>query len=211
MLAIIELFVWPGVVVVLGIAGMCILRKPLIGLINRTQSIDKIGLKAAPAQLPPSPSTSVEAALQDAKSLMEKNYTEAIRAQEEQITIGLQKIRFENPSERESLLIRALARSELTHMFDQLSMSIFGSQLGLLVEANSNVKGIPETRLKEVFELAKNREPGFHRLTTLESYSGFLTNANLLRLANGRAFITGFGKEFMKHLVDIGATYPRLG
>ena len=123
----------------------------------------------------------------------------------------LANIQFDSSEEREALLLRTLARSQVHAQFDRTSMLIYGSQLELVVEASSRLSGIGEEELRNKFEQVKSADPLFHEQTTLDSYRGFLLNTGLLISEGDRLKITPFGKEFLKFLVDNGLTHRRRG
>ena len=204
-----ESLIWPSVALLLGIVAIVVLRKPLGRLLDRITHIDKIGIKAA--------SQEIAAATKDAekpfavRDVMELGYNEVIKDHERMIQEAIAKIRFSTPEEREALLLRALARSQVYAQFHRISMLMFGSQLGIVVQASSQPAGISEDLVKKTYEDAKKGDSLFHESTSYESYKGFLLNTKLLCWEGDRLKITIFGKEFLKFLVDNALTHQRRG
>jgi hypothetical protein len=204
-----EHLIWPGVALVLGLFLVAILRKPLGRLIDRVTHIDKTGIRAAAQN---ATTTKIEQRqLIPSRDLMEVGFTAVIRDQETLLKNYLGNIQFNSSDEREALLLRALARSQVNAQFDRTSMLIYGSQLELLVEASSRPAGISDEELLTKFEQVKAADPVFHEQTTLDSYRGFLLNTGVLLVQGDRLKITPFGKEFLKFLVDNGLTHRRRG
>jgi len=204
-----EHLIWPGVVLVLGIFLISILRKPLSRLIDRVTHIDKTGIRAAAQD---AAAAKVEQRqLIPSRDLMEVGFTPVIRDQENLLRNYLANIQFDTADEREALLLRALARSQVNAQFDRTNMLVYGSQLELLVDASSRPAGISEQELRAKFDQVKATDPVFHEQTTLDSYRGFLLNSGVFLLEGDRLKITPFGKEFLKFLVDNGLTHPRRG
>jgi hypothetical protein len=204
-----EHLIWPVIVLLLGIFLISILRKPLVRLIDRITNIDKTGIRAAAQD---TATAKVEQKqLIPSRDLMEVGFTPVIRDQENLLKNYLANIQFNSADEREALLLRALARSQVNAQFDRTSMLIYGSQLELLVEASSRPAGISEEEVRMKFEHVKAADPVFHEQTTLDPYRGFLLNSGVLSVEGDRLKITPFGKDFLKFLVDNGLTHRRRG
>jgi hypothetical protein len=200
--------VWPSVALLLGLFLIWILREPVRRLIDRITHIDKSGIKAASQE---TATKSVEAKHISSRDLMEVAFNAVIGHQESLLREQLARIQFNSDAEREALLLRALARSQVYAQFDRLSMLIYGSQLELLLEASSRPAGIDQALVEQRFNDAKAADSSFHEQTTLESYRAFLVNTNLLVVEGDRLRITPFGREFLKFLVDNSLTQRRRG
>ena len=203
-----EHLIWPAVVVLLAGFVIWLVREPLRRLVDRITSVDKSGIHAAPQQatLPDEGAKAVSS-----QDLMELNFNSVIADQENLLREGLSKIDFPSSGARESLLLRALARSLVNSQFERTSMLIYGSQLELVVEASSRPAGIDEGMVVRKFNEAKAANSVFHERTTLESFRGFLLGNRLVLPEGDRLRITPVGKEFLKFLVDNGFTYRRPG
>jgi hypothetical protein len=204
-----DALIWPGVALLLGVIAILILKKPLTRLVDRITHIDKSGIRAASqevvaAQKPEEKQVS-------SRELMEVAFNVVIKDQEQLIRDQLAKIRFDSQAEKEALLTRALARSQVYAQYDRVSTLIFGSQLELLVEASSRPAGISFQLVADAFHRVKTQDPLFHEQTTLESYQRFLLNSNLLYADGDALKITTFAKEFLKYLIDNGLTHRRRG
>ncbi len=204
-----ESLIWPSVAFLLGSVAIVVLRKSLGRLIDRITHIDKTGIKAASQEI--AAVTKEEEKPLTARDVMEVGCNEVIKNQERSIQEAIGNIRFSTSEEKEAFLLRALARSQIYAHFDRISMLIFGSQLGIVVHANSQPAGIGEDVVKTAFEAVKKGDPLFHEATSYDSYKGFLLNTNVLFWEGERLKITMFGKEFLKFLVDNGLTHQRRG
>jgi hypothetical protein len=202
-----EHFIWPGVVVLLVGFALCLLRKSLSRLVDRITHIDKTGVRAAAQEV----AEIEEKRMIPSRDLMEVAFSSVIKDQEKLLRDYLENIRFGSPQEREALLLRTLARSQVYAQFDRISMLIYGSQLELLVDASSRPAGIDADGVKEKFRAVKSADPAFHEQTTFDSYRNFLLGTNLLGIEGDRLKITQFGKEFLKFLVDNALTHRRRG
>jgi hypothetical protein len=220
-----DIFIWPGVVLILGIFLIVICRAAFVRLLDRIEKIDKLGV-SAPLQevkkdikqgepidiksltLDAKPSLS-EGRLLDSKSLMEIPYNETIRAQEETFRKFMQTVKFDTSQDREAYLVRVVARTVVGQYFDRCAYQIFGSQLQLLITANTSP--LSEELVRRAFQDAKAADPKYHENTTYASYTGFLLNNNLVSHEGDKWKITVCGKEFMKYLVENGLTHVRRG
>ena len=54
-MGIVEILAWPGAAVIIAIAAMVILRKPLTGLISRIKKVGKTGFDTYPTQIQEKP------------------------------------------------------------------------------------------------------------------------------------------------------------
>lgn len=205
-----DALIWPGVSLLLGIAVVLVLKKPLSRLVDRVTHIDKTGIRAASQESIAAPRVEEEKQI-SSRELMEVAFNSVIKDQEQLIRGHLSKIRFESPVEKEALLTRALARSQIYAQYDRLSTLIYGTQLDLLIEASSRPSGIDLQLVALRFQDVKKNDPVFHEQTTLDSYQGFLVKSNLLLVEGDRLKITVFAKEFLKFLVDNGLTHKRRG
>lgn len=204
-----DALIWPGVVLILGVVAILVLKKPLTRLVDRITHIDKSGIRAASQDV--AVAKNPEEKQVSSRELMEVAFNGVIKDQEQLIRDQLGKIRFDSPAEKESLLTRALARSQVYAQYDRVSTLIFGSQLELLVEASSRPAGISFQLVADAFHRVKTQDSVFHEQTTLESYQRFLLNSNLLYAEGDALKITMFAKEFLKYLIDNGLTNRRRG
>jgi hypothetical protein len=124
-----EHLIWPAVVLFVGLFAVWILRKPLGRLIDRVTHIDKTGIRAAAQNV--ATAKIEQKQLIPSRDLMEVNFNPIIKDQETVLKNYLANIQFDSPDEREALLLRALARSQIYAQFDRTSMLIYGSQLAV--------------------------------------------------------------------------------
>ena len=145
----IESLIWPSVALVLGIVALVVLRKPFGRLIDRITHIDKTGIKAASQDLATVKKEQEKSVA--VRDLMEVGHNEVIKYEEGVIQEHLSKIQFSTHEEREALLLRALARSQVYAQFGRISMQIFGSQLAIVIHASSEPAGIDEDLVRRTY------------------------------------------------------------
>lgn len=198
-----EFLAWPAVVLILGTIALLLFRQPLIRLIDRASKIGKGGIEAV--------STAQEAGIEvkpsPADELM-KAFDNALLLQREKIIRDeLDRLKGTSASERERILIRFLAASNLAMAFDRLYSLIWGSQIGVLQFLNTGAPEVADVgRLNVWYEQAAARDPDVYKAYSFDQWLGFLQVAGLLRRDGERVEITLEGREFLKYLVQQG--YP---
>ena len=142
-----EHLIWPGAFVAIGLFAIWILRHPLGRLVDRITQIDKTGIRAAAQDA--ATAKIEQKQMIPSRDLMEVAFNPVIKDQEALLKNYLANIQFDSQEEREALLLRTLARSQVYAQFDRIGMLIYGSQLELLVEASSRLTGIDEKTVRE--------------------------------------------------------------
>jgi hypothetical protein len=133
---------WPLVGLILGLVAIFVFRKPLTRLLDRTRRIGKTGLETdgqpKDLQQPVGASASEE---------LRRLFDNALLVQrEERIRAELQRLTFNDTTEREGFLIRILAAASIVQSFEQIYATIWGSQLSALQFLNSaGAAGVPVT------------------------------------------------------------------
>jgi hypothetical protein len=215
----IDAFAWPSVFLLAIVVFLLLFRRPIADLIGRARrmgfgnkSID-LGDAALPtaeqqktldapktiepklsAQRPPPPNVPVA----DIESEIEA----AIKSG------GL------SPELQRAWLIRTVALLRLARGHEVSYRVIVGSQLTLLVQANS---ATPPTmsQARQAYEAAKAAYPDAYRTFTFESWIHWPVNAGLLRIDTGGPEqllrITPVGQDFLHYLVDNSLTSPKPG
>ena len=132
----------------------------------------------------------------------------------EQVNILKSTINELNPSaeEREELLFRLVAQSQIAATFEQTYMVIFGSQIGALQYLNG-MMGVPSkyTVLSSFYENAKEKYPEFYKNYTFESWLGFLTTSILVRIDNENIGITVRGQAFLNYVAGKRYSVDKVG
>ncbi|MFT5702121.1 MAG: hypothetical protein ACI8ZB_005029 [Desulforhopalus sp.] len=202
-----QTIVWPIVVLTLGLVSIFIFRKPLVEKISCITRAGKDGVlfEQQPDRVP-EPEIPM---LLSHGSIMKAAVSESVVSRE---IIIEENIKHFSEEEKISALTREFARTKVSLEFQNISHLIFGSQ-SLLLEILSSVSdGVPISQANDQFLLSCEKFPEIHKERTFEHWLGFLT-AYFLIVVNDDdlVFITQFGKDFLKHLIDTNTYYNRLG
>lgn len=108
-------------------------------------------------------------------------------------------------TEREQFLIRQLASSALTYIFDIVWYTVYRSQLEALQQLNA--RPLSTAQLKTFYDEAARQYPGMYPAYSFDSWLEYL-RAWLMLVQQGDTFsITVRGKEFLKYLVHQGRLF----
>jgi hypothetical protein len=122
---------------------------------------------------------------------------------EAETNIRSQANQYKSPDDREKFLTRTLASTFIVVVFENDWHTIFGSQLRLLEELNSQPVTIEEIRNNH-YQHAVEKFPAVYSNYSFESWIGFL-HANVLTAQHGNTVsITVRGREFLKYLIHQG-------
>jgi hypothetical protein len=125
--------------------------------------------------------------------------TPRIMAQDKAIREDLD--RLENQADRENVLVRYLASSQVVRDFDRAYILIFGSQISALAALNSAAAdGLAEDEIRLFYDDAKSRYPSEYETYPFEKWVDFLKRAGLVRDSTNGYAITEWGNEFLVHL-----------
>jgi hypothetical protein len=117
----------------------------------------------------------------------------------------VQKIRGELADVSKSDLLEAmpyfLAGLGIQLSHERNYITIFGSQLNLLAQANG-AGGITVEFANVLYEQAKAANPQLYAITRFDQWIGFLITAALLAQSGGAYVLTNYGRGFLKYLVD---------
>jgi hypothetical protein len=120
-------------------------------------------------------------------------------------------IQNEGPSKAEEqvkILIRHLASSQLSEKFERIGGQIFGSQLAILIRANSSP--ITEDQARNFYDDAVRKFPTTFVNYTFEQYLSYMVTSGLLAKGEKGIFnATELSREFMSYLVRCGLTHER--
>ena len=196
---------WPLVVLIIALVCIFYYRKPFERLLDRTSKIGKGGLEtstSASAQ-----ETGIERAKSGVEDLLAPFENAFLVEAEEAIRRDLDGRRVGNPADRERVLIRHLAGLQIATHFDRIYNWIFGSQLSLLQQLNSQ----PSTKedVKAHYDFAIILEPDFYANYSFEQWLQFLLTQTLIRIENETINITVAGREFLKFVVQEGRSFIR--
>src|SRR5438132_6397422 len=128
-------FMWPSVVAILGIATLLILRQAWIGLIGRISRISPTGASfERPERMQEGRNPQGALSFQD---LMKIPISASVLQREEIIKQQFHGLNLKNDVEKMEILVRAFAMSRIEMEFNNISNFIFGSQVTLLVQLSS--------------------------------------------------------------------------
>lgn len=108
-------------------------------------------------------------------------------------------------------MIRELSITRLNLEFQNISHIIFGSQYSFLVSLASVQYGVPIEHARIEFDSARQNYKEIHEGRTFEEWFGFLEANNLVYINENKVFISQYGKDFLKYLIDSNTAYNRVG
>ena len=202
-----DILIWPAVAVICAIAAMFIFRAPFVRLIDRTRKLGKEGATFD------RPQEEVEKPqpLPSFQDLMKHPVSVSVLAREDHIKKQFHAFDLKSEAEKVTVLIRAAALSRLEMEFHNISLIIFGSQLGFLVQLSGTREPLPYATAEVAFAQAKASYPEIHKDRVLDEWLRFLTLWSLVVVEGGRIGITQYGTDFLKHIVEAKLAYPRNG
>lgn len=194
---------WPEVFGIVAIVFLVLFRKPIAGFLDRTKhvSIGKVGVKASapdPAQV------EVPSA---AQTLLQAPDS-AVQAAQEQWVIGRLDELGNDPSEREKILVREVARAQLRDYHEKMYRDIWGSQLGTLEFLNTQPGGVGTGALHDAwYESALTewlQDGGKHY--AFDDWLAFMVNGLLITPPDDDnvVSIAETGRDFLKYLTEEG-------
>ena len=127
-----------------------------------------------------------------------------IKEVEEKITADLQSRNIVDPQDKEKVLTRALASTQLILLAERIYAGIWGSQVGSLRFLNGCAAGTDISTLHPFYDVAKRNYPDWYKGQTFEKWLGYLTMFNLIKVIGSHAEITVAGRQFLKYMADAG-------
>ncbi|HXX22034.1 MAG TPA: hypothetical protein VEO19_02660 [Terriglobia bacterium] len=195
---------WPICALVFAIFFVLRFQKHIGYFIDRTKSISKKGVEADPTGIVVQNLNDIAKA-SPAEELLHAFDNQLLLEQEGLITRHLETSKIQNSADRERVLVRYLAASQLVLRFESVYQSIWGSQLRALQQLNeSTPHGVPLAGLEPWYELGKAFEPAWYASYTFEQWYGFMESIPLVVNQAGTVHISVMGREFLKYLVDCG-------
>ena len=202
-----DAFIWPSVVLILGLFALGVFRAPLIRLIDRATKAGRDGISFERPQdgteVKPVPLSFIE--------IMKLPISSSALAREQTIEKELQASGLKGDGEKISVLTRVLAATRVEREFDGVAHSIFGSQVELLIKLVGTKNGITRQEAEEIFEHAKTTFPELHSGRKLDDWLMYVQSSNLITASESKIDITQFGANFLKHLVDSRIAHARYG
>lgn len=203
---LVGILAWPGVMLITALVALFLFRAPLAALIHRTKSVGKTGLETYEAQ-PAQPG--------DEKKAIEEFFktfdNPLILESEDLIQKDLKQRKIESPSDRERVLIRSLASTNIILHFERVHSLIWASQLALLRFLNARDDGADVSHAIGFYEMGKKEFPAWYESYPIDRWLGFLESTNLIARHDSRIFISVGGREFLKYLIAVGRPGPLYG
>lgn len=194
---------WP---VAISIA-LLIFRKDIRALIPRISKVSATGFELANTEQ-----------LENTPNMLDKNtaisetpletLVNPIAAElEEKNRKDLEALGPKNPTERESILLRALTIQQMMKSFGIAYSGVFGSQIRALRELNS--RNISHLEAEAMFAELKKENPALEKFS-LQMYMNYLLHWKFVSLTEGYYSITETGRDFLRFIVDNGLTEDRV-
>ena len=194
-------FAWPLAIVIIAIIFMILFMSSIKDFLKRANKISRSGIEVYPiSQQSPEMETSPAREM----DLYESPVHSARKSELKSI---IDDMNFENPDKKVEFLLKSLASTTLNTEFERLNSIIWGSQITILKKLNTKEQS--HSVLKEIYDQAAKEYPEGFRDYTLENYIGFLINTELIRKNDENYFITDYGHEFLKYLIDSRANEYR--
>jgi hypothetical protein len=206
---------YPLVVLILGLVGMVLFKRPLSNLINRSHKLGLGGLEASaspPQQMTAESSSTITAVEAGTKTFEEfqqamsqYRYPTAVQKVEEfRREVSLESVTHDQLL---TIVTEMAGYVMMTVDFERIYTLIFGSQIALLAELNGVFAiGSTRARARAFYDHTSSETPGIFENFSFEQWLGFLTANGLVTLEhNGEILkITGVGRDFLRYLVQAG-------
>jgi hypothetical protein len=219
----VEYLAWPlcisVMLLILGLVFIFRYSKEIGRLIDRIKSIGKSGMATVDtSELATKQGEEVVQAAAAEPSAVSKVLqifdNQLLVEQENLITSWLNGQNINDPTERERVLTRYLASVNLTSRFEAVYNSIFGTQLRALETLNITAPGgVPLAAVEVWYETGRANYPVMYKngAYTFQEWVDYLHAMMLVTTVGTQVKITLFGREFLKHLVDIGHSMDKNG
>jgi hypothetical protein len=203
LLNLLNVLKWPVVVIIIAL----IFRKTMINFINR---ISKIGHGKTSVEALQQPSgekqEQVQISLVDrALGLFRPETTALVRSAVLQES-DLSKI--SGDKERIEHLIKYSSAIYIIKHFDQIYYSIYGSQLMILQQLNTDAVE-DNSSLKRYYDYAAGQNPTLFAEYSYEDYLAYLISFNLIIKEGNQIKITILGVDFLKYLSETSKSFTK--
>lgn len=205
------LLAWPTVVLVLGIVGLLVFRKPIGRLIDRTQKVGKSGIEAVASVQTQTTGTKMEPS--PAQNLFSRFDREFLETYENFIRSEVSSIRDIEGANQEQKIVRFAAALYLFLVFEKTYVVIYGSQIGALqvINASPYLGGVTAEFLRPWYDQAAARDSEWYKYYSFDNWLRFLEANSLITRQGDKVAITRQGREFLKFILDQGYTLYRPG
>jgi hypothetical protein len=179
---------WPAIAIgFVCVFFMVFFQKNIRAFIDRAKGV-KYGSAEVKTENPSQ--EPVDTTPSSAEKLMKTLESPVIQEGENLIKEGLDKAGVGESQERENLLIRFLAVTNLALNFERIDSAIWGSQIYIFEHLNTNRVGIAKGDIKTLYyDEAVKRWPAFFEAHSYDAYLRFLKNSNLVLEQDGHLLI----------------------
>ena len=197
---ILDMIKWPLVAVVIGVFFILCFRRCIAAFINRAR-----GFKYAGGEIQAGPPTQdpTEIKVGSAEKMLQALDSPVLLDTERIIREILLKEGIATAEDKEKVLIRHLAISQLSFAFMRIDFLIYKGQLKILEFLNSHPT-TPKQMARDMYNEAVVSYPEVLKDYPFEKYLGFLKTNNLILENEETLSITLFGVDFLAFLVRMG-------
>ena len=201
---LLEVLAWPTAAVVI----VWILRYPILTFLGRWRRSDGWG-DGGTEPTPKGQEGPVGPSAEEQLAKAEADPLPAVRALVEILRRQLDDAESKLSIDRETALLRALARSNLREHFERTYRIIWGSQIRALQALNSVIKS-DQGFLKQFYQSAADRYPTVYETYSFEDWLRFLEGQALVRRDGEMAEITIEGQTFLTYLVEMRMPFDKI-
>jgi len=127
-----------------------------------------------------------------------------IKEVEDRIITDIKSRNIIDSTDKEKVLIRALASTQLILQAERIYAGIWGSQVSVLRFLNGRTNGADISALRPFYDSAKDRYPDWYKAQTFEKWLSYLTTFNIIKVDGSHAVITTAGRQFLRYMADAG-------
>lgn len=205
LIKLIDVLAWPAAIVL----SIFFLRNPILTFIGRWRRGDKLS-NGSPEPKPLDQEDTGGPSTKEQLSTTQADPVPAVQNMVQVLRRQLDEIESTQNIDRETALIRALARSNLREHFERTHRLIWGSQIRALQDLNS----VPNANidfLNPLYDTAANEYPIVYEKYSFDAWLRFLEGQILVIRRDDIVEITMEGQEFLKYLVDMRLTTGKAG
>jgi hypothetical protein len=203
---------WPATALVFALVFTAFFRRQIGEFLGRVTEF--WWMKAAPPAPQPAPKEiSKELPSEPPKQVTDSNQITITPLQAPvflDIDQKLSKLGFTAEVERK-YLIHSVVEAQFMMHYMRAARFVFGSQLGLLTQANGVGGAVPLPQAKEMYTQAAKQFRDIYRNFSFDNWLGFLTNNNFIVVQQDKVVVTDLGRDFMHYLVNNRDTGQRIG
>ena len=196
---------YAGALIIIAFGFMLLFKKSIASFLDRAQSVSKDGITA----LPQNP-TQIDTSISSREQLLDSFNSALILQKERELESEFEKRNIQKIEEKFKIILRHYAAALLLNDFQRTDMLIFGSQIELLIAANTGgTAGVSKKEAELIFGQAQKLWPGLYGGHSFDDYVEFVTDGGLLEKNQKGFSITQKGKEFLSYLIHSGRTQKR--